>query len=643
LAASYKQSGRLLSFSSPAVGEDVLLANAFQGEEAISELFCFDVELLSTPDMIIDPDSIVGSRATLQMLLDTPGEERYFNGIVSSFLTEGGDPDFIRYRARLRPSLWLLSLNTQTRVFQNKTVIEIVEQVLEPYTITPDDRTEASYTELEYCTQYRETDLEFVSRLLEQHGIFYYFTHTQFDHKLTLVDDVRLLRECPVQDSYSFRSGDHHDDASSEARVKEFASEAQQVPGKYVNWDFRFIPYEVSEADKQSASGRMGDNAHEWNDYADSASAYLKTPGGDAKMRDLQTQLLTVRKERSEAQAVKCRGASTGKTLQSGFTFQLLEHPVPALNQKYTLARVEHHALQHPGYRSDVSHGQVRYENTFHARPFTQPFRSNHPPRRPRVFGVVTGKVVTPAGDETYVDRFGRVCVQFWWDGKRPPNTVDNTMLRVSQLWAGKGWGTYFWPRIDDEVLIGFLEGDPDAPIIVGSVYNGKHLPKYDPETYATRSGIVTRSSKHGGENDANELRFEDETGSEQIFLKARRDMDYRTLNDHRRWVGKNDSLKVMGARYESIEKNYESLISGSHIESVNQSIDLSAGAQVVVTANGQISLSVAGSFLTIGSEGIAISGPMVRINSGGSAAETPRPPLPPDTADDGTRGGKMP
>ena len=232
--------------------------------------------------------------------------------------------------------------------------------------------------------------------------------------------------------------------------------------------------------------------------------------------------------------------------------------------------------------------------------------------------------------------------MQFWWDGARTPNTVDNTMVRVSQHWAGKGWGTYFWPRVDDEVLIDFIEGDPDAPVIVGSFYNGKHLPKYDPVSYATRSGILTRSSKNGGTNDANELRFEDKADEEQIFLKAQRDMDHRTLNDHRRWVGNNDSLEIKGARYQHVHGNHESSVFGNWKESVVGDIGISAGGQVVITAKDQISISVADSFLTLGPAGVVISGPMVRINSGGSPVPTLGPPQPPYTADDGTKGAEM-
>ncbi len=642
MSDSYTQEGRLLNFSSP-LGTDVLLANSFKGVEGISEPFCFDVELLSLPEFSIDPASLVGRRASLQMLLDSAtGEVRYFNGIIASFRTAGGDDYFLRHRVQMRPSLWLLSLNMQTRVFQNKTAVQIAKEILEPYSITPNDETEGPYPSLDYCTQYRETDLEFLSRLLQQHGIFYYFIHSEFDHKLVIADRVSLLTRCPGKSSYQFRSGSYLEDALTEGVIKEFAAESQWIPGKYSSWDFQFMSYQVSEVDTQHSSVPMGQNAHEIRDFSDSASARLKTENSDAKTHSMHTHLLTIRREMLEAQAVKCHGASTVKTLQAGFTFHLASHPEATLNSKYLLTQVSHQAVQHPTYRSDDSHGRVRYENTFEARPSTQPFRAAPQQPKPRVSGVVTGKVVTRVGEDTHVDRFGRVCVQFWWDHSRPDNTPDNTMVRVSQQWAGKGWGTYFWPRVDDEVLIGFIEGDPDAPIIIGSLYNGKHLPKYDPVTYSMRSGILTQSFRGGSDGYANELRFEDKAGAEQVFLKAEHDMDHRTLNDHRRWVGNDDSLVVLGAHYETFGKNYESSVSGNRIESVHGNISTSAGEQVIITAGDRFSISVAGSLLTLGPEGVVISGPMVHINSGGSASIALGPPRAPDVADNGSKGGKM-
>jgi type VI secretion system secreted protein VgrG len=275
------------------------------------------------------------------------------------------------------------------------------------------------------------------------------------------------------------------------------------------------------------------------------------------------------------------------------------------------------------------------------------------------------------------------------WDKVREPHTVDNTWVRVAQQWAGNGWGTYFWPRVNDEVIVEFLNGDPDNPVIVGSVYNGVNVPKYALPDNSTRSGIVTRSSKNGGAANANELRFEDKKGSEQIFLNAEKDMDLRTENDHRRFVGGKDSLLVKGDQTEEVDGKFQRMTKGDAVEQIqgnsdlyikgnltekvdqnctlkvgmsqsekvgeNYSLDsgmaiyLKGGMSVTIEAGMELTLKAAGGFITIGPSGVAISGTMVMINSGGaagsgSAGNVPDPKTPdaPDLADDGTKGGKM-
>jgi len=308
---------------------------------------------------------------------------------------------------------------------------------------------------------------------------------------------------------------------------------------------------------------------------------------------------------------------------------------------------------------------------------------------KPRIYGPQTAFVVVPSGEEMYIDKYGRVCIQFFWDRVRQPNTVDNTWVRVAQSWGGKGWGTYFWPRMNDEVIVEFLNGDPDNPMIVGSVYNATNMPRYELPDHSTRSGLVTRSSKGGSEKNANELRFEDKMGSEQIFLNAERDMDHRTENDHRRFVGFNDSLIVKNNQNEKIEadfnreignnlvekidtnaeievgsdliekigNNYSENVGNNHAEKVGQNYALDAGMEVylkggmtvVIESGMELCLKGAGGFITIGPSGIAISGPMVMINSGGAPVSgtpgtvtAPSSPKAPDEADDGSKGGAM-
>jgi type VI secretion system secreted protein VgrG len=434
----------------------------------------------------------------------------------------------------------------------------------------------------------------------------------------------------------------------------------------------------------------MGANSHERYDFADSAAGFFKTEAADAKTATMQTLLQNVQRDIQDASAVVCEGASTASTLQAGFTFTLGKYPQQEQNTKYLVTRVIHSVQQRPGYRSEVSPRESEpYRNQFEARPFHQTFRPEITRAKPRVQGVVTGKVVTFPGEDLYLDRFGRVCVQFWWDRRRPPETPDKTLLRVAQQWAGKGWGTYFWPRVGDEVLIDFIEGDPDAPIVVGSLYNGVNMPKYDPKSQGTRSGILTRSSQGGNSSNANELRFEDRMGSEQIFLKAERDMDHRTVHDHRRYVGNDDSTVVGGSRMERVDGDDNLEVDRNRIERITGSADLSVGsaqttkagtyglkvetecavqvganyalqanalcymqgiAGILLESDTMICLKVGSTSLTVSPAGVIVNGALIPIPGAASAAipqvpvfvKPPATPNSPDLADDGTKGGKL-
>ena len=641
MSPTYEQERRVLRYIGPHA--DALLAQHFSGVETISEPFCFEVELLSTPEIQIDVNSLVGERASISLELDPSGSSRFFNGIITSFETEGGNPDFICHKLHLGPSLWLLTLNTQTRSFRNKNVLDIIQDVLQSYSIVPTLDTHSSYVHMEYCTQYRETDLDFVNRLLRQYGVFYYFEHDKNSHQMILSDNAAKLLPCPHQKAYTFQSGSPLATAATGSVVMKFAAKYKLVPGRYKSWDFRFMPRVKSDVSSR-ATVVMGRNEHEFYDYADSASAPMKTEEGDGASLDLQKDLLTVKRESTEAQAVQCHGTSTGKTLQAGFTFTLSRHPDATLNQKYLITQVSHQASQHPSYRSGDSVSEIAYQNSFSARPSDQPFRAALPLPKPRVNGVVSGVVVAPNDDAGQVDKYGRVCVRFWWDDpdRSPSSRNTTTRARVSQSWAGGGYGTYFWPRLDDEVIVDFLEGDPDAPVIVASVYNGVSRPPYSLPTYETRSGVLSRTWPSGSADRTSELRFEDKSGAEQIFLKAGRDMDQRTTNDHRKWVGGDYFSKHEGGRYEQIGKDLEQSITGRWIENVSKEVSITAGQKLILSSDSAVSIQVGESFVSISSAGIDISGPLVRINSGGSLATRLQPSRQVDTADDGTKGGKM-
>lgn len=589
---NYTHAQRWLSFMSP-LGKDKLLVDGFEGHEAISANTELRLTLLSAVATPVPPEQLIGQRVTLGVATSASGDPRYFNGMVRSLALVSSDTEFLVYEAEVVSSLWLLTLNTQTRVFQNKTVIEIVKAVLEPYSIVPSDETQATYQPLDYCTQYRETDYEFVARILQQHGVFFYFKHTDSDHTMVLADNSMNLSPCPLQSSFDYMPEFDRNAGFYNMYVRTLGVRSELVPGKLSYWDYRFT---TMKSQVSSTSSKVAtDNSHERYDYADAPSAWAKIDASDSKVPDVDTQLLNVWRDRSDASAVIASGGSNASAMAPGFTFQLSKYPDASRNIKYLLLRVEHKARQNPPFRGESAPDPDPYEAQFVAQPASVAYRPQRTISKPRVQGVVTGKVVVPSGEDSYLDKYGRVCVQFWWDRTRPPGQTDNTLLRVAQPWAGSGWGTYFWPRVNDEVLIDFIDGDPDAPIVVGSLYNGVNQPKYDPATAYTRSGILTRSSKQGDTGKANELRFEDLKGSEQVYVHAERDFDEQVEHDRHVQIGNEQHVTVKANQYETLQGETHRHVSKDHVEAIGGDRHLNVTGSETIQIGGKKGEKVTG------------------------------------------------
>ena len=686
---SLTQTDRLMKFTSP-LGDDVLLIESLEGAEGMSRLYGFESELLAETGTTIDPAKLIGQKVTVDLaLLDVQGS-RYINGMVIAFEQTSGDKEFDVYRARIVPSLWQLTLSSNCRVFQGKTVMDIIKEVIGTYGLSMADKTEGTLQQLDYCTQYYETDFNFISRLTEQHGIFYWFEHTESDNKVNFGNSRTAYADCPLVNSITYAPNADSAQDRYESSLDEFRSTATMVTGKHTVWDYDFRSYQANKGDPRATASPFANNAYERYTY----------PGGEEGYVKETTKLLTTPKHAAgfneagagshDAAAEVFEGISGARTLVSGYAFEVTDHPRDDWNKTYLLTEIAHHVDQVPPYRSSGS-GNERgeYRNTFSAIANDVLFRPRAVTPKPMIHGPQTAMVVTASGEDLHLDKYGRVCVQFFWDRTRAANKPDNTWVRVAQPWAGSGWGTFFWPRVNDEVIVQFLNGDPDNPIVVGSVYNGVNMPKYALPDMGTRSGLVTRSSTGGGASNANEFRLEDKAGSEQIFLNAEKDMDHRIENDSRRYVGGQESLIVKGAHYDEItgdrhsnmkanfvqkiaEKsdldigtdmnhkigsNYSLKVGQNHGEKVgmNYAVDagmemyLKAGMTLVIESGVELCLKGAGGFITIGPSGIAISGITVMINSGGAAVSgspaqltDPGAPKAPDQADDGTKGGKL-
>lgn len=689
MMGSQSQTDRLMKFTSP-LGPNELVIESLEGSEGLSRLFDFHGDLLADAGSSIDLKSIIGQKVTIEIsLVDVPGS-RFLNGLVAGFEQNAGDTEFDVYQVHLVPSLWQLTLSSNCRVFQSKTVMDIIKAVLAPYGLSMADKTEGTLQALDYCTQYSETDFDFVSRLAEQHGIFYWFEHSESDNKVIFSNSRSSYADCPLVSSILYAPNSAGGEDRYVSAMQDFSATATMVIGKHSTRDYDYRSYNVNEVAPKSTSISFANNSLEHYHYPGDEEGYVKDRTKNLSTPQHAAGFVEARTGASDARAEIFRGTSSARSFISGFTFTLTAHPRDEWNRKYLITEIVHQVDQVPSYRSLTNHGsEADYRNRFSAISTDLLFRPPVVTTKPRILGPQTAVVVTPEGEDLYIDQLGRVCVQFFWDRLREPNTVDNTWVRVGQSWAGNGWGTYFWPRVKDEVIVQFLNGDPDNPIIVGSVYNGVNTPKYPLPDMSTRSGILTRSSKDGGAANANELRFEDKKGSEQIFLNAERDMDHRIEHDHRRYVGGKDSLMVAGVQYDQITGDRHSEMKANRVEKIAQQADLAIGADrnenvgsnysikvgmnhaqkvgvnyaldagsevyikagmtLVIESGAELCLKASGGFITIGPAGIAISGSVVLINSGGAALSgtppqltDPGPPTAPDQADDGTKGGAM-
>jgi type VI secretion system secreted protein VgrG len=682
--SQYDQTGRLITLTTP-LGEDKLLLTGLSGHEAISRLFNFHLTTLSE-DTNIDFTSIIGENVTIN-ITQSDDSQRYFNGIVSHFACTGKEGDMTRYELEVVPKLWTLTRHADCRIFHNMTVTEIIEQVLDERGITYNPALSGDYKPLEYCVQYRETDFNFISRLMEQFGIFYFFEHEDGEHTMKLGDSSSVHNPCPKQETAGFNLATGGLDAGDAVNDLSVGQELRSGKHSITDYNFTTSTQDLS-ATESTIYSVAGNDDMEIFDYPG-----LHTTPSDG------TTLVRVRMQEEEAVHKIVHGSSVCRAFTSGYKFDLEDHPLPAMNASYLLTEIQHVASVAGTYRDKGAGGEDSYVNHFTCISADLPFRPARITPKPFVQGPQTATVVgksagegaandfQPGGDgeEIWVDKWGRVLVQFQWDRKK----ATSCWMRVSQDWAGQGWGMINIPRVGQEVIVSFLEGDPDRPIITGRVYNDVQTVPYDLPDYGTRTTFKTRSTTGGGDDNYNELRFEDKTGDEQVFVRGEKDYDTRVKNDSREWIGNDRSLIVTNDQKESIGgelhlkvTNHQVEDIGGHLEhhvagDLNQKTDgtisiqaglnlyeksgmnfaheagqvihLKAGMTVVIEAGTQLSLKVGGNFIDIGLAGVSIQGTMVMINSGGAAASgcgssptSPKSPEKPDEADDGSKGTKM-
>jgi type VI secretion system secreted protein VgrG len=564
------QGGQFISVTTP-LGDDVLLLQKLTGQEGISQLFKFQLELASEKAPI-RLESIIGQPVTVSMTL-SDGSKRYLNGFVSQFAQTGQDAQAIYYHAEMVPWLWFLSQTSDCRIFQNKTVPEIVTQIFQEFGFR-DFRSalQGTYERLDVAMQYRETELNFISRLMEREGMFYFFEHEQGKHTLVISDQPAAHPALPVTPTLSYQPGDGS--GAGGDVITRLALRREWRPGKYTMNDYNFeTPSTNLEVTSASAVEVGGNRRYELYEHP-----------GDYRRKTRGEALARIRIQEIESTSQVLNGTSVCRGMSSGYRFALVGHGRQDLNQTYVITALQHEA-------GLTAAGAGIYTNQFMAIPYSVPFRPSRLTPEPVVRGPETGVVVGPKGEEIFVDEYGRVKVQFHWDRQGKKDENSSGWIRVVQPWAGKQWGTLFIPRVGDEVLIEFLHGDLRRPFVTGSLYNGEDKPPVSLPAAQTNTTIKSSTTKGGG--GSNELRFEDRKGAEEIYLHGQR--DWRTVVEHDRYesIGNSKTVAVAGNQSETIGKAHTLAIGGAYQVTVGGAMDERVGSDKETTVGGALSKAV--------------------------------------------------
>jgi len=591
----------------------------------------FEYELgLSSDKAKPDLTSWLGASCTLSVTLPDKSK-RYFNGIIARAVYDGLRSGASHYRVELRPWIWLLSRVQDCFIFQNKSVWDIINAIFSAagFTKLEDKRqNQAGSQVLEYCVQYNETSLDFVTRLMEKYGIYYYFTHKDGEHTLVFADDPNSHTALPKAIPFIFRQTQH---STVEDHVWGWTADQRLQPGKTTFKDYNFT---TPSADLTAKSTQSAEHPY-------SSFEIYEFPGPYPAAADGQ-KISDVRMQRFTAQALNLQGASNSRLLYTGCHFTLSGFPDDAQNREYLLISAVY-TFGEAGGALGVEGSSLAdtFICTFRALPGTTPFRLDEITPWPRMHGPQTAKVVVASGDEITTDTYGRIKVKFPWDRSAAQDDTASCWIRVAQLWAGSSWGGMFIPRVGQEVVVDYLNGNPDRPLIVGCVYNATNMPADALPDNKTRSNIQSNSSTGGG--GFNQLRFEDKKGSEEVYFQAQKDYNKLVKNDETVTIDKgnrsitvntgdnsltvskgNNSVTVsqkdnsltvsQGNNSTTISQGNDSLT----VSTGNHSITVSAGSSTI-SAGQSITLKVGSNSIAISTSGITISGAMISASADGN------------------------
>jgi type VI secretion system secreted protein VgrG len=613
--AMLKQDTRFAELRTP-LGKDVLVLVRFDATEGLSELFEYRIEALAAKE--VDLDAILGRPCSVTVKLY--GKERHFNGIAVEAQWTGVRQEHHVYRLVLRPWLWLCSRTSDCRFFQDKTASEIIQEVWRDRGFN-DFRASLNenYPKLEYCVQYRETDLAFVSRLMEQHGIYYFFEHTSDKHTLVMADSMSSHQAVPGLGQIDFIALGNSERRDRQ-HIYHVVSERRFRTGKVeLNDYYELTPNADLKADKKGTA-RYNKSDMEFYDY----------PGKYKKKSDGEKYAKVVL-EAEQALDERRHTGGNAVNLFPGGTTKLQGHHKTSENKDYLVVRCSHlYVAEH--YRSGSGAAEEDYSGNFEFLPKeNKVFRAPIVTPKPLIHGIQTAKVVGKQGEEIDVDEYGRILVEFFWDRKKK----QSCRIRVAEVWASKKWGGQFIPRVGMEVVVEFIEGDPDRPLVTGAVYNGDNKHPYELPANKTQSGVKSDSSKGGG--GYNQVMFEDKKLGEEINLHAQKDYKLTILDTEVREIGErftrqtagpnsrkttllqgDDDLKIAtGNQNVKIAMSQTSTIGMNRTTTITTSDTTTAGTTITITAGTSLTLICGGSIISMTPASISLVSSTINMAAG--------------------------
>ncbi|WP_223262502.1 type VI secretion system Vgr family protein [Variovorax beijingensis] len=565
------------------LGEDQLLFRSMHGTEGLSQLFEFEVDLLS-PSVSLDMKSVLGKPLSLE--IQTAGEPRFLNGQIVRFTMvgkEGGTSRYVLYRATVRPWLWYLTRTSDCKIFQNKSVVDILEEVFADYHFSFEKKLSGTYRQWEYCVQYQETDFAFVSRLMEHEGIYYYFKHEKGEHTLVLADDIGAHDTLPGYPKISYLAADRNPDPFQEV-IDQWQVTEEIRPGTYVVDDYDF---KKSKADLMGMRSQPRGNPHDTYEIYEWLGGFSEAEQGEHYSR--------IRLEEAQSQAERDVGHASVRGMAPGYRFTMQNCPRQDDNREYLIVSVSY-ALREGGYESGAA--ESNYSFSFAVQPTSYAFRAPRLTPMPRTNGPQTATVVGKAGQEYWVDQYGRVKVQFRWDRYGKSDENSSCWVRVSSAWAGSNYGAVNHPRKGQEVIVDFIGGHPDRPIIIGRVYNSDQMPPLELPAKVTVSGFVSRS-QDGTPANANEFILDDAPGCELVRIHAEKDFELDVEADERDTIAGDRTTVIEGADDYTTNTSLTETINGPHTVTVNdggpQNITVNGGPQNVKIKGGNQDVYVDG------------------------------------------------